>query len=686
VHVGKNSDVTDGYIADAGHSRQLASEDKSEEDAPEKGHAHSHGSGKKDAPGNGHQSQSDAKSKPAPMPDTGEADAKQTSLSGGQSDAHPKPAQDADDTDTKKTSASAGQSDAHPKPAPAPDADDIDTKQTSVSAGQFDAHPKPAPDTDDIDTKQASVSAGQSKAHPKPAPAPAQYADDTDAKKTSLRAGQSDAHPKPAPVPDAENIDAKQTSVSARQSDAHPKPAPAPPPEAVDTDAKQTSFSAGQSDAHPKLAPAPALSAGQSDAHPKPAPDADDTDSKKASSEKETEKAKDMFSYHKELLPLDTMDWVSFASSGIGLIIAAGGGIGGGGILVPLYMILLQFRPKHAIALSNFTILGGSIANCLFNVQKTLPDGRSVIDWDIIVMMEPSTIAGAVLGSFASKYLPDFVLTASLSIVLAMLSFRTMEKGISMFRKESAKMAEDAQTMLITPRQEEARGLVNEQIAVNSERSTRKAEGVPWGKIMLLVLCFVGCVVFTVLKGSGHGSIIGVKCGSNLFWILSMASVPWTIVFGILFRSLLIGEYEAKVKDPNWVFTDTDIKWDHCNTIKYPLVCTLAGVFAGLFGVGGGIVKGPLMLEMGVPPAVAAATAAQMILFTTCAACASFEIFGLLEPEYGIFFFCHGYWLYSSWPSRHKPLHEACKATVSASAIHRFCHGPFHTIGGARGC
>merc|ERR1711933_614216 len=45
---------------------------------------------------------------------------------------------------------------------------------------------------------------------------------------------------------------------------------------------------------------------------------------------------------------------------------------------------------------------------------------------------------------------------------------------------------------------------------------------------------------------------------------------------------------------------------------------------------------------MGVNPSIAAATAAQMILFTTLAACVSFEIFGLLEPEYGVLFFVMG--------------------------------------------
>lgn len=350
-----------------------------------------------------------------------------------------------------------------------------------------------------------------------------------------------------------------------------------------------------------------------------------------------------MFAYHKDLLPLAYIDYVTIACSALALVIAAGGGIGGGGILVPLYMILFKFRPKHAIALSNFTILGGSISNTVFNVQKTLPDGRGLIDWDIIVMMEPSTIAGAVLGSFASKYLPDFVLTVCLVIVLALLSWRTLEKGISMFKKETLEQESLEGTTKVTelislgPVDKEE----SERLMPRSGKQPPPPPGTPWDKILLLTLCFIGCVVLTILKGSGTGSIIGVECGSRLFWILGMGSIPWTLCFGALFRCMLMSEHEAKVQ-ANHQFQENDIQWDANSTIKYPLICTTAGVFAGLFGVGGGIIKGPMMLEMGVHPSVASATAAQMILFTTSAACVSFEVFGLLEPEYGLMCFVMG--------------------------------------------
>ncbi|CAN0516050.1 unnamed protein product, partial [Laminaria digitata] len=67
-----------------------------------------------------------------------------------------------------------------------------------------------------------------------------------------------------------------------------------------------------------------------------------------------------------------------------------------------------------------------------------------------------------------------------------------------------------------------------------------------------------------------------------------------------------------------------------------------AGIFAGLFGVGGGIVKGPLMLGMGVHPMVASATSAVMILYTSFTATTSFVVFGLLQANYAIALFIVG--------------------------------------------
>lgn len=88
----------------------------------------------------------------------------------------------------------------------------------------------------------------------------------------------------------------------------------------------------------------------------------------------------------------------------MGLMIAAAGGIGGGGILVPMYMLVLHFSPKHAVPLSNITIFGGAITNSILNMKKRHPIAdRPLVDWDLILVMEPLTIGGALVGSFIQK-------------------------------------------------------------------------------------------------------------------------------------------------------------------------------------------------------------------------------------------------------------------------------------------
>merc|ERR1712137_1114387 len=62
----------------------------------------------------------------------------------------------------------------------------------------------------------------------------------------------------------------------------------------------------------------------------------------------------------------------------------------------------------------------------------------------------------------------------------------------------------------------------------------------------------------------------------------------------------------------------------------------LAGIFAGMFGIGGGIIKGPLLFALGVHPSVSSASSACMILFTSFTATTSFVVFGLLIPDYAI--------------------------------------------------
>jgi hypothetical protein len=73
---------------------------------------------------------------------------------------------------------------------------------------------------------------------------------------------------------------------------------------------------------------------------------------------------------HKNLIPINARDVIGWLIACVTLFVAAGGGIGGGGVLVPLYIIGLHFETEHAVALSNLTIAGGAFANLLCNLHR----------------------------------------------------------------------------------------------------------------------------------------------------------------------------------------------------------------------------------------------------------------------------------------------------------------------------
>ena len=397
--------------------------------------------------------------------------------------------------------------------------------------------------------------------------------------------------------------------------------------------------------------------------------------------------------HHKPLLPLDKTDHLGFFFATIGLMIAAGGGIGGGGVLVPIYILIMKFSPKHAIPLSNVTVFGGAIANTLLNVRKRHPlADRPLVDWDLILVMEPLTIAGALMGAILNKLLPEALLVISLVALLSFTAYTTLKKAIRMYKAETRAMRvmkeseltrmtrkmkeedeeeeemeslldEDGEASEIENKKENEEDISNKDDEEEGEGggATNKSDDdsvfstaanlknkeelstilqedrhIPMGNVKVLVVTFVVILFINVLKGGGaFPSPLGVRCGSPSFWVSNGIMLGWILLVSIFARMYLVRRHEIKER-VGYPYVEGDIKWDSRATVVYPVVCTAAGFFAGMFGVGGGIVKGPLMLAMGVHPKVSSASSACMILFTSFTATTSFVVFGLLDMDYAL--------------------------------------------------
>ena len=94
-------------------------------------------------------------------------------------------------------------------------------------------------------------------------------------------------------------------------------------------------------------------------------------------------------------------------------------------------------------------VFGGACANLYLNQPKRHPKAdRPLMDWDLILIMQPMTIAGALLGSFVNKILPTIILTICLVALLAYTTHGTLQKGFAAFKKESdANAAKAAQAV-----------------------------------------------------------------------------------------------------------------------------------------------------------------------------------------------------------------------------------------------
>lgn len=376
---------------------------------------------------------------------------------------------------------------------------------------------------------------------------------------------------------------------------------------------------------------------------------------------------------HKRLHPLSRSDYIGFFLATLGLIIAGGGGIGGGGILVPIYILILEFSPKHAIPLSNVTVLGGAVANTILNQRKRHPlANRPLVDWDLILIMEPLTIGGALIGAFINKLVPDYILVLLLVALLSFTAYNTLKKAMKMYKKESKeilrrKLSEKGSELSHMSRSDNDENLGEEHAALLSSDYDEEGDGgqigssavpeinkglakilkeeetAPMGNIYALGAMFVVVLFINIMKGGGaFPSPLGIKCGSPSFWMANLFMLLWILIITMFARNYLTNRYELK-KQVGFQYVEGDIKWDSHATLVYPLVCALAGFFAGMFGIGGGIVKGPLMLAMGVHPAVSSASSACMILFTSFTATTSYMVFGLLEPDYAPVVFLMGF-------------------------------------------
>ncbi|KAH7478972.1 hypothetical protein PRIC1_009474 [Phytophthora ramorum] len=405
------------------------------------------------------------------------------------------------------------------------------------------------------------------------------------------------------------------------------------------------------------------------------------------------------------LFPLSREEVAGSIGAFVASILAAGSGLGGGGLLVPLYIMLMSMSSHEAVPLSKATIFGGAIASFMLNVRKRHPLVRSrpLIDYETMLLMEPMTLAGTIMGVNMNAVFPEWLITVCIVWLLTKTALRTYSKGKKIWKEETDadnklmadivahwrllpyepnfkqfqvvaraylkwkaykspekeelrlkiladKASNEDEHNSATSTEEEASSDENENESLMTfalqdkrpvkflsvEQIAKARRTVPMADMGVLFLTWIGLVAFSMAKG-GHGtpSVIGLSCGSVGYWMLIIVSFPFFMSVTIYF-GMKISRFHTMLQASDYTYAKGDMVWTKHAVIKYPALCTGAGVAAGLLGIGGGMVKGPLLLEMGLLPQVSSATSSSMILFTSSATTIQFIILGTLSVEHAL--------------------------------------------------
>ncbi|RLM85873.1 hypothetical protein C2845_PM04G15040 [Panicum miliaceum] len=306
-------------------------------------------------------------------------------------------------------------------------------------------------------------------------------------------------------------------------------------------------------------------------------------------------------SYHHVWPPME-FGWRIVLGSLIGVFGAASGsvgGVGGGGIFLPMLALIIGFDPKSSAAMSKCMIMGTCVSTVYYNLKLKHPSlDIPLIDYDLAMLIQPMLMLGVSIGVIFNVVFPDWLVTALLIILFLVTSMKAFLKGVETWKKETIEKREVAQRMHQICQEPERATVIptgpGDSVRAKNPSAEKSSllKNVYRKELGLLAFVWLAFLALQIAnKYSGH-------C-STLFWVLNSLQIP--VAVGVTM-------YEAH------------------------------GLVGGLLGVGGGFIIGPLFLELGIPPQVSSATATFAMMFSSSMSVVEFYILHRFPVPYAAYF------------------------------------------------
>uniref|UniRef100_A0ACD5W469 Uncharacterized protein n=1 Tax=Avena sativa TaxID=4498 RepID=A0ACD5W469_AVESA len=318
------------------------------------------------------------------------------------------------------------------------------------------------------------------------------------------------------------------------------------------------------------------------------------------------------------------------------------GGVGGGGIFVPMLTLIIGFDPKSATAMSKCMIMGAAVSTVYCNLKVKHPTlDMPVVDYDLALLIQPMLMLGVSIGVICNVVFPDWLVTVLLIILCIVTSTKAFLKGVETWNKETIIKREAAKKSEQTIEEQEYTPLSagpdaasqTETLPVQdhhhrnhgtpSDQVVSICKNVYWKEAGLLAFVWVAFLALQVTKN------YTATC-SMWYWVLNLLQIPVSV--GVAMYEA-VGLMQGKRVISSNTNAHTSLKARQL--LVYCFLGVTAGVIAGMLGVGGGSIMGPLFLELGVPPQVSSATATFAMMFSSSMSVVEYYLLSRFPVPYG---------------------------------------------------
>ncbi|KAL5188241.1 Sulfite exporter TauE/SafE family protein 3 [Glycine soja] len=331
---------------------------------------------------------------------------------------------------------------------------------------------------------------------------------------------------------------------------------------------------------------------------------------------------------------------VGFLGSAFGNV----GGVGGGGIFVPMLTLIIGFDAKSAIAISKCMITGGATATVFYNLRQRHPTlDLPVIDYDLALLFQPMLMLGISIGVSFNVIFPDWMLTTLLIISFTGISVKSFFKGVDTWKQETLMMKEASKnsrtdgrggsTYIGNPEDDAHYIKTIDPVKDNTNQSRKKSimqvsviDNVHWKELGLLFAVWIMILALEI------GKNYTTTC-SGVYWVINLLQVPIAVGMSS-YQAMRLYKGQRIIASKG----DQQTHWRVLQLIVFCACGILAGTIAGLLGLGGGFILAPLFLGLGIPPQVASATSILAMAFSASIAVVEYYLLKRFPISYALYF------------------------------------------------